>query len=590
MMRAKLRRKIAGAYAALALLVLLGLGAALELVVHGRMMGMLRDTLSARCVLVRAATEGVEPGQLQARVRELGTGTGTRITIIAPDGTVLADSEAQPATMENHGWRPEVLRARELGLGSAVRRSATVGTDMLYVAQSVGAEQPTVRAAMPLTQVRLASASLRRAVLIGAFVAAVVAGLAGVWLAGGIMRSLDELAHAARRIGEGDLAARALVRSGDEVEAVAEALNRMAEGLAATEAGLQRTASHLRAVLAQMADGVIVVGPDDTVQVFNEAAGALLSTDPHAAVGRRLSEVALHYELEDLVRRALKLRTLARREIAVAGPPRRILAAVASPVDSEEGLLQGAVMSLRDITELQQLQQVRQDFVDNASHELRTPVTAIRSLAETLRDGAMHDPQAATDFLDQIVRNTANLGRLLDDMMALARLEKTQRGPEPASLNVQQGLEQAASRLRPQAEAKAIDLRVEASGDLTVWCPEENLMAALVNVIDNGIKYTPEGGWVHVEGVAAGHEVQIAVTDSGPGIPEEHRQRVFERFYRVDKGRSRALGGTGLGLSIVKHAVESSGGRVWAESPEGGGARFVIVLPARPRVPQGGSG
>ncbi len=579
-MRITLKWKVAGGYAVLILALVLGLASYVERAVERRMTEQLRDDLAAECKLVRAVMERDGAGALSSEMAALGKATGARITIIAPDGKVLADTEADPRRMEPHNTRPEVVQARAEGVGWTRRHSMTLGEDLLYVAQCRGADQPTVRLAMTLADVARASAGLRHAIWVAACTAALLAMLGGLWLTGGVTRSLGDLAAVAQRIGAGDLTARAHVVAHDEAHDLGETLNRMADSLTATRRELEQSAGHMQAILAQMADGVIVVAPDETVQVLNRAAGVLLSVGPAEAVGRHLSEVVRHYDLLALLRRALRLRTPVRDDVSAGEDGVRTLAVVAAPVVNDHGDVTGVTMSLRDITELRRLEQVRRDFVANAGHELRTPVAAIRSLAETLHAGALQDPEAGARFLGQIVTNTENLARLLDDMMALAQLEATEEQPQPEALSVIRMLQEAASRLAPQADARHIAVSVEAAGDLSVWCAEQHLVAALVNLTDNAVKYTPEGGSAVLGAEAAGDQVRITVTDTGPGIPERDRQRVFERFYRVDKGRSRAMGGTGLGLSIVKHAVEASGGQVWVEAAPGGGARFVITLPA----------
>lgn len=579
-MRMKLRWKVAGSYAALMVALALAVGAYVQRAVEQRLVEAARDNLGTSCALARELLEARGSDEPAAVTRDIAARTAARVTIIAPGGEVLADSIAAPATMPPHDTRPEVVDARLSGLGWAIRHSVTLGEDMLYVAQGAGGEEPIVRLAVPLTQVRAAVGGIRRSIALATVIAALLAMLAGAWLAGGITRSLDELTAAAARIGEGDLSTRARVSGGDETRELGDALNTMAESLGETRAGLERSAAHLGSILTQMADGVIVVAPDERIQVFNPAAGALLGADPAAAVGKRLTEVALHYDLAELPRRAMRLRTPAQGELRTGDESPRMIAAVAAPIATETGRPAGAVMTLRDVTEMQRLQQVRQDFVTNAGHELRTPVAAIRSLAETLAEGALADAEAGPRFLGQIVQNTENLARLLDDMLTLARLEGAEHAPEPCAVDVRAALAEAAARIAPQAQDKGIEVTVAAPEDLRAWCSEDNLLAALVNLLDNAVKYTPEGGRVEAAAEREDDHVRITVTDDGPGVPEAHRERIFERFYRVDKGRSRQMGGTGLGLSIVRHAVESEGGRVWVEGPEEGGARFVIVLPA----------
>jgi two-component system phosphate regulon sensor histidine kinase PhoR len=579
-MRLRLRWRVAVAYAVLSVLLLAGLSATLGHYAGEYLVGQLRARLDTECGLVVTAL-GQSDLPLTTQVRELAAQTQARITVIAADGRVLVDSASDAGQMDLHNTRMEVVDARATGSGWAMRHSATLGVDMLYVARRVGPNGNVVRLAMPATDIRGAERDLRHFILLSALVAAVLAVLLGGVITGSLTGSVEELVRAARRMGDGDLGTRAHVRSTDETADLARALNTMADGLLAARRDLERKAGDLRSVLAQMADGVLIITPDESIRLVNHSAGAMLGTDPDQAAGRRLGEVALDYELTEVARRTLRLRTVVRRQVSL-GPEARILSVVATPVEDDQGQTIGAVMTLRDVTDVRRLEQIRRDFVANAGHELRTPVASIRSLAETLAAGAVNDPQASGRFLEQIVQNTETLGRLVDDMMALARLDAIAEPPDAEAVGVLRALQEAADRLAPQTQAKRLEVVIEAPPDLEVWCAEANLMPALVNLLDNAAKYTPEGSRVEMRAEAGDGNVRITVTDQGPGIPEAHRKRVFERFYRVDKSRSRALGGTGLGLSIVKHSVESSGGSVWVESGPDGGARFVVVLPTPP--------
>lgn len=578
-MRLNLRWRIAAAYSALIVALLLVAG----LYGYDVYRGDVRDAVVARlvdeCALVRATIDMQDTAALQATVERLAKAGGARITVIAPDGVVLADTGAQASAMSSHRGRPEIVEAARSGLGVAVRSSTTVGQELLYVAQSAGPAQPIIRLAVPMSGVRQAWSVVARNVALAAVLAMLVATALAVWLSVGTTRAVADLARTARRLGDGDLTARAHADTDGELAVLARALNTMAENLSAVHEQQERDTAHLRAILAQMADGVLVLAPDETIRVLNLAAGRMLATDPVAAVGRRLSEVPLDYEVQELARRTLRLQTHGQAQLSVGSDGRPPVVAVASPVVSDRGRPIGAVIALRDVGQTQHIQQVRQDFVANASHELRTPVAAIRALAETLTQGALSDPEAAPAFLQQIVQNTENLSRLLDDMLTLSRYESvgSQAAPRPVALDG--AMRAAAERLTPQADAKGIALRIQAEPGTEALCSEDGLMEALVNLVDNAVKYTPEGGSVELAAHSTQGHVQITVTDTGPGIPAAHRQRVFERFYRVDRARSRALGGTGLGLSIVKHAVEAEGGEVWVEEGPGGGARFCIVLP-----------
>lgn len=577
-MRPTLAWKLAGGYVALVLALVVGLGLYVQRATWQLGMDVSRRDLAARARTVRVALEGKQGSELAKACERLAQEGGARVTVIAPGGKVLADSGADASHMEPHDTRPEVIQAREEGVGWALRHSSTLDSNLLYVAESRGPKEMVVRLALPLQALDAASREVRGRMTGWALAAGLLAALAAVWLAAGITAPLRALTRVARRLGQGDLTARTHMDRGDEVGDLASALDGMAQSLWETNAALAERETRLRSILSQMADGLVVVDGDERVQLCNPAAIEMLGMTGEVLPGRPLSEVALHYDLLEFTRRAIRLLTPVRGRVTTGGDLPRTLAAVVSPVEREGGA-PGAVISLRDITEMQRLESVRRDFVANASHELRTPVASIRSLAETLEGGALNDPDAGRVFLAQIVSNTENLERLLDDMMLLARLESPQYRPAPRELEVRTALQAAAQRLAPQARSKGTEVHVEAPGGLAVWCAEDDLMAALVNLVDNAIKYTPAGGKVELTAQPDDDRVRIDVTDDGPGVPEAERRRIFERFYRVDRGRSRALGGTGLGLSIVKHAVESSGGEVWVESAPGGGARFSVRLP-----------
>ncbi len=578
----RLRWKIAGAYAALVLVAAMCVDVSVQRTVREQMVAEIQRDLARDCGMVRMILERAERQEWGDIVRHTAIETGARVTVVDVDGTVLAESDAPPGEMPLHDTRPEIVDARLTGMGWSIRPSRTVGQEMLYVARANAPRGQVVRLAVPLTRIELASARLRRAALLAAVLAAGLGILAAIWLAGGITRDLEDLSETARRIGDGDLSARARLTGSVETARLAGTLNSMAGSLQSAGSRLEQSASRLTSILAQMADGVVVVDVDETVQIMNELATDFLDAG-EAGIGRPLAEVALNYEFCDLVRRALQLQTTVKGEVRTAGDDHRHLEVAASPVTNGRGDLVGAVAAVRDITRLKHLEKVRQDFVANAGHELRTPVAAIRSLAEALQGGAMDDPEVSHGFLSRIVSNTERLARLLEDMMELARLEDSETSAQSSSLNVRSLLSSAAGRLGPQADAKRLVVSVVAPEDLEAWAHEDSLMAALVNLVDNAVKYTPEAGRVTLVGRDTDGGVEITVTDTGPGIPLEHRERVFERFYRVDKGRSRDLGGTGLGLSIVRHAVEANDGSVWAESADEGGARFVMRLPGPPQ-------
>jgi two-component system phosphate regulon sensor histidine kinase PhoR len=581
----RLRHKILLAYALIFGLWAAGLGLYMRSVVASHVTAQQRDALLPEARMARASIlapgVAISAGALQPRAAAVAALAGLRVTVIAADGVVLADTEADPTKMENHGLRPEIVQARREGWGWAVRRSPTLGVDMLYVAVAQGGE-PTVRLARPLSGVRHLNADLFDALLVGLVLAGVAGSLAGLRISEGLAASMAHLARVARAIGAGDLSARAAVRSGDEAGDLATAINAMAEGLERTGAELAGSTAQVRAILHHMTDGLLLVGADGLVALVNPAAARMLAADAAAATSHDLSYLAGGYELAETVRRALDLGTVTEVEFTAPGAEERRLQAAAAPVEVEDGR-RGAVVVLRDVTRVRRLEQVRRDFIANAGHELRTPVAAVRSLAEALAAGALADPQAGPAFLDQIVGNTERMAQLVDDMMELARLEVVEHPLE--SVDVGAVVARAVEHLRPQAEAREVTVTAEVPEGTFALGNADSLETVVANLVDNALKYAAEGRAVEVTARHEGDEVLIAVADHGPGIPAAERARIFERFYRLDRARSRELGGTGLGLSIVKHAVEAMGGAVSVEETPGGGATFVVTLRAAAPLP-----
>jgi two-component system phosphate regulon sensor histidine kinase PhoR len=289
--------------------------------------------------------------------------------------------------------------------------------------------------------------------------------------------------------------------------------------------------------------------------------------------------VALNYELTQLLTRALQQGALQRGEVRLLHPEPRTLVGVANPVTGDEGELTGVVGLLHDVTDLYRADQVRRDFVANASHELRTPAAGIRSLAEALQAGALADPDRGPDFVRQIVEATDRLTAILDDMLVLTRVERGQELLHPDWVEVRQACAEALTHVEQRAAAEGVDLRCSVSEEDRVYADPASLQTILTNLLDNAVKYTPAGGAVELRGQQTPEGYEIEVSDTGMGIPEADRERIFERFYRVDRARDRATGGTGLGLSIVKHSVEAHGGQVTVRSKDGEGSHFIVVLP-----------
>jgi two-component system phosphate regulon sensor histidine kinase PhoR len=530
-------------------------------------------------------------GQDPAAARRFVTGaaepTGARVTLIAADGRVLGDSAVAPAdlpSIENHADRPEVRAALAGDTGSDLRRSETVDTDLLYVAVPVrdgGRIVGAVRLSFPLALVGDAHARLRRVMIAGGVVALAVALGLGLFVAGRITRPVVDMQAVAERMSRGDLAARAPVRSPDEIGRLALALNRLGHRLRGQIGELEQEQARVAAILDTMVEGVVAVDGRDHVVLINERARRLFGLAPGAGEGKPLLEVVRHADLHRILGAARQggEGVVERGELTLGGPVERRLQVNAVPrrLGGEEAV----VMVLHDVTELRRLEQVRTEFVANVSHELRTPLTAIQGYLETLLGGALEDPRHARRFLEIAVHHTERLSRLLSDLTDLSNIELGRVRLQREALRVDEVVDSVLAILRARADAGGVALRSTVPADAPpVLADHDRLAQILLNLVDNAVKYTPAGGVVTVRAGARGDgRVEIAVEDTGIGIPAADLPRITERFYRVDRARSRELGGTGLGLAIVKHLVIAHDGELAIESEPGRGTTVRVALP-----------
>jgi len=514
-------------------------------------------------------------------VREFASRVHDRVTLVAPDGRVVADS-AIPVwrlpSVTNHGARPEVVEAIRTGRGVAQRQSVTVHRNLSYAATRIdgpGGEW-VLRLAVSTALEEVTRAALWRLLGVGGALGLLVA--AGMsWLAVALAaRPLRRLTETARAMVH-DLSVRSRIDLDDDVGALAGALDELADNLASTLGKLERERDRLGAILESMAEGVLVTDARGQVVLANRALREmfLLGGDVE---GREPIEVVRNADLHELFAEAARSSVPTSRELSIEGVrPRRVMARVA-PVEQAGA---GAVAVLSDVTELRRLETVRRDFVANVSHELRTPVAAIRGAAETLLLGGAQKAETAFEFATMIDRHAERLHRLVEDLLELSRIEARELRIDPVSLELRAEAERARELLSLAAQARRTEVRVEV-GALRVLADQAALEHVLTNLLENAIKYSPEGSAVTVRAERRGDTVRTLVEDDGPGIEARHLPRLFERFYRVDAGRSRQVGGTGLGLAIVKHLAEAMGGSVGVESTVGRGSRFWIDLPAAP--------
>jgi two-component system phosphate regulon sensor histidine kinase PhoR len=548
----------------------------------------------SRTLLGTAATSTA----LHAFVVRVARSTGARTTLIAVDGRVLADSAVRPDDLprvENHGGRPEVRRAAKGETGRDARTSDTVHEPFFYVAHPLledGHVVGIIRLALPLSAVTASHAALLRVLLAGGLVALAVAFAIGVFVSRRITQPVVEMQQIARRMSGGDFAARAPVASGDEIGALGRALNVMAARLRDKIEDLQQEQSKVRAILDSMVEGVLAVDEDGQVLFMNERARAIFALASPLAGPKPLLEVVRNAELHAIARDVTALADARpiRREVTVTPAAERVVQVNAVPL--ELGLRsKAAVMVLHDITELRRLERVRTEFIANVSHELRTPLTAIQGYVETLLTGAIDDPEQRAQFLEVVHRHAERLGRLLNDLTDLSNIELGKVPLDLEALRLAEVVDSALTVVRPSADARQVSLGIEVPDDLPlVQADRDRLQQILINLLDNAVKYTPDGGAIVIRGRQAGAStVEVAVADTGIGIPASDLPRITERFYRVDKARSRKLGGTGLGLAIVKHLVHALGGELVIESELGRGTTARVTLPRHVSAHPGGA-
>ena len=530
----------------------------------------------------------IAPAAIDGEADRLARSVEGRVTLIAHDGRVLGDSTLTAdalRVLENHLQRPEVQQARRSGVAVVERYSTTGSRDMLYAAAP--ASHPSigyVRVALPLTDV---TQQLRRvaggALLAFALAAPVAVALA--WLTSLLVsRRVDAIAAVARRYSAGDISRPAGEYGSDELGAVARVLDATVQQLAQRLQELTRDRARMQAILTGMVEGVLVVDRQGRLQLANGAVQEMLSVDP-ASVGRSYLEVIRHPDIAAQLGAALRGQPLDGTELALTRDPGRTFVARATAVAGDGG--GGAVLVLHEITHLRRADQIRRDFVANVSHELRTPLTAIRGYVEALLEGP-EEPEEIRRFLEIIDRHSARMERLVQDLLRLARLDAKQETLDRAPCDIVQLYDGVIADLAPAIADRGQTVDADVPPDLgPVLADPAKLHDVIRNLLENAVNYSPAGARIRLSAERREAATVLTVTDSGPGIPAEDLTRVFERFYRVDKARSRP-GGTGLGLAIVRHLVELHGGSVSATNSPSGGAVFTIELPRHPIPPAAG--
>jgi two-component system phosphate regulon sensor histidine kinase PhoR len=509
--------------------------------------------------------------------------SGARVTIIASDGRVLADSESETGTMENHGGRDEVQSAFQTGEGRAIRESVSVKRPLIYYAvrESLPDGTPIVlRLALPVEGIDESLWHFRATLWLWSLLIFLIAGGVALLMSRSYADRVERLREFSLRVAEGDFRPLPADGTGDTLEALGSSLNQTAARLDRTIRTLTEERNLSSAILGSMVEGVAVVNAAERLVFTNPGFASILGLDVPPVAGSSLLEVVRQTELIGAVRRVLAGEPRVESEISTGTLRQHFFAATVASVRAGE--TSGAVIVLHDITELRKLERIRRDFVANVSHEFRTPLTAIQGFAETLIAGALDDPQNRGRFLNIILEHARRLARLTEDLLKLSQMDADRLEIEINPVKVSQLVESCYETARHRATEKELTLTL--APGLSQVLPDvagdaRRLQEVLQNLLDNAIQYTLPGGKIILSAELKNNSVVFTVSDTGIGIPTADQPRIFERFYRVDAARSREAGGTGLGLAIAKHLIEVHGGRIWVESEVGAGSRFHFSVP-----------
>lgn len=523
-----------------------------------------------------------DPKPIDALAHNAGRDLNCRVTIIGPDGVVLGDSHHNRGTMDLHNSRPEFRSAITNGSGWAIRYSKTLRTRMLYVASRIGsAERPlgVARLSESLAQVDQARARIHHVFFFATLLTFVIVGIVGARVAEKITGPIQDMSVVARRLARGELGSAAEIpsRARGEIEELAATLNVAANELRRMMSELTDEKSKLQTILDKTDDGIMVVDSESRVQMVNPAASRLLGMPRSQIVGKTIIESTLSHDFSSLLDRVLRTSSPASLEIELTQPTQTYMNVYITPIEVSLRT-DGAVIVIHDVTSSKRTDAMRRDFVANVSHELRTPLASIRAMAETIVIRGRKDPQSAEDFAKTIVTEADRLTAMSDDLLDLAKIEAGRRVIHAQAFTLSEVSSEIVAEMQPRAEKKGISIHTEIPDGLQVNADRDAVRQILSNLIDNAVKYTKQGE-VKVTAEAENGRVAVCVSDTGIGIPVSDLPRIFERFYRVDKARSRESGGTGLGLSIVKHLVEAHGGKVTVKSSPDSGTSFIFTLP-----------
>ena len=507
-----------------------------------------------------------------------GQEINARITIIAQDGTVLGDTWEDPAAMENHASRPEIIAALSAEeRGESIRYSSTTGQNMMYIAVPVSGEDGIsgiVRTALPLTTVEETVNKTRASIVWAMVIGALLIILMTFFITRMITRPVRRMTRAVQTITAGELGGHINVYTDDELGQLGHAFNKMSRSLEEKVTAISDEKSKLSTILSGITDGIIMTNERGNILLANTAAEKLFDCPEEKMLNHSLIEIVHNYEIEEIMKNSIK--TLQEQSAQIESLTGKFLQVIAAPLTTST--LSGALIMIHDLTQIRSLQTMRQEFLGNVSHELRTPLTTIKAIVETLQDGATEDKEVAQDFLNRVNNEIDGMTQMVLELIELSRIETGTIKLKLEQVNLNSLAREVIQRFTPLAERKGITLSANLTENLPpVTTDKARIQQVITNIIHNGIKFTPEGGTVTIRTAVNTNAVLFSVTDTGIGISQEDLPHVFERFFKAD--RSRSSSGTGIGLAIAKHTINAHGGQIQVQSKEGKGSTFTFSLP-----------
>ena len=521
-------------------------------------------------------SDPAQKANLDSIAKTIKSEIGTRITLIATDGTVVGDSDQDPASMENHSTRPEVISALATGEGQVTRYSATLHENMMYVAVLINDQGKTLgiaRVALPLTTVNSSINTELTTIVSAVTIVALLFVLAAALITRMITRPVRQITKAAEGIAAGNLGQQIQIRTNDEIGRLGHTFNNMSQNLKTTMASIVEERSNLADVLANLTDGVVMTDFEERLVLANPTAERLFNFNETNVIGHTLIEAIHDYEIADVVKKCLNTNHEQTLQLESAG---RFLRVVAVPIAPSRSL--ATLVLFQDLTELRNLQTMRRELIGNISHDLRTPLAGIKAMVETLKDSAVGDREATTNFLTRIDNEVDRLTQMVTELTELSHIEtgRAELRREPTNINLL--VEEVVAQMNPLAASRPVTIITDLNANLPIIkVDKERIRQTLINLVHNAIKFNNPGGRVEISTKFDTNSITVSVSDTGTGISKEDLPHIFERFYKADKARSR--GGSGLGLAIAKHTIQAHGGNISAKSEEDKGSTISFTLP-----------